>query len=128
LVTENMFGDILSDLAAGLIGGMGMAPSGDIGDDHALFQPAHGTAPDIAGQDKANPCAMFLSTAMMLDWLAQRHGEPRLAVRARVIERAIEHTLSTGAAVPIEYGGTAGTGAMTAAVIAALPQALRQVA
>jgi 3-isopropylmalate dehydrogenase len=66
LVTENMFGDILSDLAAGLIGSMEMAPSGDIGDDHGLFQPAHGTAPDIAGQDKANPCAMFLSAAMML--------------------------------------------------------------
>ena len=57
LVTENMFGDILSDLAAGLIGGMGMAPSADIGDRHAMFQPCHGTAPDIMGQGKANPTA-----------------------------------------------------------------------
>jgi len=63
MVTENMFGDILSDLGAGLIGGMGMAPSGDIGDKHGLFQPAHGTAPDIAGQGKANPCAMFLTSS-----------------------------------------------------------------
>ena len=55
VVTENMFGDILSDLGAGLIGGMGLAPSGDIGDKHALFQPSHGTAPDIAGTGKANP-------------------------------------------------------------------------
>src|SRR6201994_1772360 len=74
LVTENMFGDILSDLAAGLIGGMGMAPPADIGDRHAVFQPCHGTAPDIMGQGKANPTAMILSAAMMLDWLADKHG------------------------------------------------------
>jgi 3-isopropylmalate dehydrogenase len=127
LVTENMFGDILSDLGAGLIGGMGMAPSGDIGDGHALFQPAHGSAPDIAGQGKANPCAMFLSAAMMLDWLAQRHAEPVLALRARVIERAIERTLSGSAIVPPDYGGSAGTAEVTRAVIAALAPALRDV-
>ena len=63
LVMENMFGDILSDLTAGLIGGMGMAPSADIGDKHAVFQPCHGTAPDIMGQGKANPSAMILSAA-----------------------------------------------------------------
>ena len=70
MVMENMFGDILSDLAAGLIGGLGIAPSADIGDKHAVFQPCHGTAPDIMGQGKANPTAMILSAAMMLDWLA----------------------------------------------------------
>jgi 3-isopropylmalate dehydrogenase len=128
LVTENMFGDILSDLAAGLIGGMGMAPSADIGEHHGLFQPAHGTAPDIAGQGKANPCAMFLSAAMMLDWLAHRHNEPRLSLRARLIEQAIEQTLSAGAVVPMEYGGSAGSKAITTAVIAAMPAALRQLA
>jgi 3-isopropylmalate dehydrogenase len=127
LVTENMFGDILSDLGAGLIGGMGMAPSGDIGERHALFQPAHGSAPDIAGQGKANPCAMFLSAAMMLDWLAQRHAEPQLAARARAIEQAIEQALSS-AVVPMEYGGSAGTAAVTRAVIAALPAAMRKIA
>ena len=73
LVMENMFGDILSDLGAGLVGGMGMAPCGEIGDAHALFQPAHGSAPDIAGQDLANPTAMLLSAALMLDWLGERH-------------------------------------------------------
>jgi 3-isopropylmalate dehydrogenase len=72
LVTENMFGDILSDLAAGLVGGLGMAPSADIGDHHAVFQPCHGTAPDIAGQGIANPVATILSAAMMLEWLASR--------------------------------------------------------
>jgi 3-isopropylmalate dehydrogenase len=123
LVTENMFGDILSDLAAGLIGGMGMAPSADIGDNHGLFQPAHGTAPDIAGQDKANPGAMFLSGAMMLDWLADRFDQPVLAQRARTIESALERVLAQGTARPMEYGGTAGTRAMTEAVISALPYA-----
>ncbi|SDV46857.1 isocitrate/isopropylmalate dehydrogenase family protein [Chitinasiproducens palmae] len=127
LVTENMFGDILSDLAAGLIGGMGMAPSADIGDNHGLFQPAHGTAPDIAGQDKANPGAMFLSGAMMLDWLADRHQQPALAARARTIETAVEYVLSSGIARPMEYGGTAGTKAMADAVIAALPHAAQRV-
>jgi isocitrate dehydrogenase len=72
MVMENMFGDILSDLAAGLIGGLGIAPSADIGDKHAVFQPCHGTAPDIMGQGKANPTAMILSVAMMLDWLADK--------------------------------------------------------
>ena len=127
LVTENMFGDILSDLSAGLVGGMGMAPSGDVGDDHALFQPAHGTAPDIAGQGKANPCAMFLSAAMMLDWLAERQQEPRLEVRARLIEGAIESALQLGV-VPMELGGSADCATMTREVIAALPAAMRRVA
>ena len=69
LVTENMFGDILSDLGAGLMGGLGVAPSADIGLHNAVFQPCHGSAPDIAGMGKANPMAMILSGAMMLDWL-----------------------------------------------------------
>ncbi|MFK4533393.1 3-isopropylmalate dehydrogenase [Bradyrhizobium ottawaense] len=127
MVTENMFGDILSDLAAGLVGGMGMAPSADVGDKHALFQPAHGTAPDIAGQGKANPCAMFLSAAMMLDWLAEKHSEPQLEVRARLIEASVQMALSSGA-VPIELGGTAGCAAVTRETIAALPQAMKAVA
>jgi 3-isopropylmalate dehydrogenase len=90
LVTENMFGDILSELAAGLIGGMGMAPSGDIGDEHAVFQPAHGTAPDIAGRGIANPIAMILSVAMMLEWL--KH--PELTRGAAMIRSAVEEVLA----------------------------------
>jgi 3-isopropylmalate dehydrogenase len=128
MVTENMFGDILSDLGAGLIGGMGMAPSADLGDEHGLFQPAHGTAPDIAGQGKANPSAMFLSAAMMLDWLAERHGDARLETRARLIESAIESTMASGTAIPMELGGPSDCAEMTRAVIAALPEALRRVA
>ena len=123
MVMENMYGDILSDMGAGLIGGLGMAPSGDVGDDHGLFQPVHGSAPDIAGQGKANPCAMFLSAAMMLDWLAVRHNEPALETSARVTEKAIELALTSGNAVPMEYGGNAGTVALTKAVITAIPNA-----
>ena len=85
IVTENMFGDILSDLGAGLVGGMGMAPSADIGDGHAVFQPCHGTAPDIAGRGLANPTAMFLSAAMMLDWLGDRHSSPACRQAARAL-------------------------------------------
>src|ERR1700741_2305320 len=89
MVMENMFGDILSDLTAGLIGGMGMAPSADIGDTHAVFQPCHGTAPDITGKGLANPTAMILSAALMLDWLAERHGHEAAAGAARAIEGAV---------------------------------------
>jgi len=92
IVTENMFGDILSDLAAGLIGGMGMAPSADIGEHHGVFQPAHGSAPDIAGQAIANPVAAILSVAMMLDWL--NHPETRRGAAGvrRAVERVFEHS------------------------------------
>ena len=126
MVTENMFGDILSDLGAGLIGGMGMAPSADVGDQHGLFQPAHGTAPDIAGQGKANPSAMFLSAAMMLDWLADKHREPQLEVRARLIERALESALQQ--VTPMELGGPAGCAEVTRAVVSALRESVKEVA
>src|SRR5690606_17448274 len=95
LVTENMFGDILSDLGAGLIGGMGFAPSTDVGDRHAVFQPSHGSAPDIAGQGRANPTAMILSAAMMLEWLGRRHGMPRAEEAATLIQQAVEDRKST---------------------------------
>lgn len=120
LVTENMFGDILSDLIAALVGGMGMAPSGDIGDKHGLFQPAHGTAPDITGQGKANPTAMLLSAAMMLEWLAMRSGDAALSDGAKLIERAVEQVFASQQVRPIEFGGTHGTAAITEAVVAAV--------
>jgi 3-isopropylmalate dehydrogenase len=105
LVTENMFGDILSDLAAGLIGGMGMAPSADIGEKHAVFQPSHGTAPDIAGKGIANPVATILSAAMMLDWL------PGDEVRAagRMLHRAVETVLADSANRTPDVGGALST-------------------
>jgi 3-isopropylmalate dehydrogenase len=116
LVTENMFGDILSDEAAGLVGGMGMAPSADIGDAHGLFQPCHGSAPDIAGQGKANPTAMILSAAMMLDWRGERHDDPRLVEAARRVESAVNAAFASGRLLPIELGGRDGTAAIASAV------------
>jgi 3-isopropylmalate dehydrogenase len=96
LVTENMYGDILSDLTAATIGGMGFAPSGDIGDDHAMFQCAGGSAPTIAGQNIANPIAQILSGAMMLDWLGQRHGVDEAVVAAQAIDQAVDSVLVAG--------------------------------
>jgi 3-isopropylmalate dehydrogenase len=119
MVMENMFGDILSDLAAGLVGGLGMAPSADIGDTHAVFQPCHGTAPDIMGQGKANPTAMILSAALMLDWLADKHGFAPAAEAAQRIERAVDQAYA-GGIKPMEFGGGDGTAAIAKAVMAAL--------
>jgi 3-isopropylmalate dehydrogenase len=116
MVTENMFGDILSDLTAGLIGGMGMAPSADIGDRHAVFQPCHGTAPDIMGQGKANPTAMLLSAALMLDWLADKHGHEPAAEAARRIENAVDEAFAAGLK-PFEFGGQDGTARVANAVM-----------
>ena len=121
IVTENMFGDILSDLGAGLIGGMGMAPSGDIGDHHALFQPAHGSAPDIAGTGRANPTAMLLSAAMMLEWLADRHGVPAGAETAGLLRKAVERAFAEKRVRPFEFGGKSGTPEIAGAVLEFLP-------
>src|SRR5947207_5540255 len=119
MAMENMFGDIISDLTAGLIGGMGMAPSADIGDTHAVFQPCHGTAPDIMGKGLANPTAMILSAALMLDWLAERHGHYDAASAARALERAVQLALASGL-TPCEFGGRDGTAAIANAVLRAL--------
>ena len=117
LVMENMFGDILSDLAGGLVGGMGMAACGEIGDDHGLFQPAHGSAPDIMGQDKANPLAAILSGAMMLDYLADKSGHQPLADAAQVVEAAVYDGFAANRLRPMEFGGDMGTRAVTAALV-----------
>src|ERR1700749_1508295 len=119
MVMENMFGDILSDMTAGLIGGLGMAPSADIGYLHALFQPCHGTAPNIMGQGKANPTGMILSAAMMLDWLADKHGIEAGAEAGERIEQAVEKVYAQGIK-PMEFGGNNGTPDVAKAVLAAL--------
>lgn len=113
IVTENMFGDILSDLAGGLVGGMGMAPSGDIGDNCAVFQPSHGTAPDIAGKDIANPTATILSAAMMLDWLG-------LEMAAKKIETAVQRVFENPANRTPDMGGKLRTSELTDQIIDAL--------
>jgi len=116
LVTENMFGDILSDLAAATVGGMGMAPSADIGDELAVFQPAHGSAPDIAGQGKANPIATILSVAMMLEWL----GEAECVEAGARVRRAVAAVLSDATNATGDLGGRLSTRELTAKIVAAL--------
>lgn len=117
---ENQFGDITSDLGAGLIGGLGYAPSADIGEHHGVFQPSHGTAPDIAGKGLANPTAMFLSAALMLEWLADQHGAEDIRAAARSIEQAVDWVFAHHLVRPGDIGGDDGTAQVTAAVIAAL--------
>jgi 3-isopropylmalate dehydrogenase len=116
IVTENMFGDILSDLAGGLVGGMGMAPSGDIGHKCGVFQPSHGTAPDIAGKGIANPVAMILSAAMMLDWL----GHEQTVIGARKIEQAVQDVFSNPSNRTPDMNGSLTTSGITDLIIAAL--------
>ena len=113
LVMENMFGDILSDLMAGLVGGLGMAPGGNIGTETAMFEPVHGSAPDIAGQNVANPTAQILAAAMMLDHI----GQPEVARRIR---NAVGTCLRTCDVLTRDLGGTATTREFANAVIGQL--------
>ena len=119
LPTENMFGDILSDLGAGLIGGMGYAPSADIGDTHAVFQPSHGTGPDIAGKGIANPTAMILSAALMLDWLGTRGAGQAWTDAAGELEAAVDAAFANGLR-SAEFGG-AGTRDVANAIAERIP-------
>lgn len=115
-VTENMFGDILSDLGAGLMGGLGLAPSADIGEHNAVFQPCHGSAPDIAGRGLANPLAMIMSAGMMLDWLGINHGMPELEDMAKRIHKAVADEIEERACVTPDLGGAATTAEAGAAI------------
>ncbi|MGC6517466.1 MAG: isocitrate/isopropylmalate dehydrogenase family protein [Candidatus Puniceispirillaceae bacterium] len=116
MVTENMFGDILSDLAGGLVGGMGMAACGEIGDDIGLFQPAHGSAPDIMGQDKANPLAAILSAALMADYLGDKNKDEAYLSAGKMIEQAVYNGFEQKRLRPMEFGGDMGTIAVTKAL------------
>ena len=113
IVTTNLFGDILSDLISGLVGGLGLAPGANIGLGGAIFEAVHGTAPDIAGKGVANPGALMLAACMMLDYLCD---EPR----AQRIRSAIENTIREGKTVTRDLGGTATTDQFTDAIIARL--------
>lgn len=110
VVSSNLFGDILSDESAGLVGGLGLAPSGNIGDEHGLFEPVHGSAPDIAGKGIANPCSMILSTAMMLDYI----GEKETAMK---INKAVEDVVGRGKVLTPDLGGNAKTMEMTEEIV-----------
>ncbi|MBI5486714.1 MAG: isocitrate/isopropylmalate dehydrogenase family protein [Deltaproteobacteria bacterium] len=116
LLLENLFGDIVSDLGAGLVGGLGLVPGANIGDTAAVFEAVHGSAPDIAGKGRANPIALMLSAAMMLHHI----GERRQAARIR---ESIESVLAAGRTLTPDLGGTASTMDVAAAVADALPRA-----
>jgi 3-isopropylmalate dehydrogenase len=109
MVMENMFGDILSDLGPGLIGGLGLAPSADLGDEYGVFQPTHGTAPDIAGQGIANPLATILSAVMLLEWLGSRKDDPALLAAGQRIHAAVARGLAEGILLGADLGGDATT-------------------
>jgi len=116
MVMENQFGDILSDLGAGLVGGLGMGPSAEIGEEHALFQPSHGTAPQLAGKNVANPLAMILSAAMMLDWLGDRRGDPTCLSAAELLEKAVAKVVVDGNLRTPDLGGVSSTTEVAMAV------------
>lgn len=120
LPMENLFGDILSDLGAGLIGGMGFAPSADVGAEHALFQPSHGSAPDIFGKRIANPTAMILSAAMMLEWLGDRHASEAAMTAARAMTKAVDIAFGQGRVKSYDIGGRDGTDAIAKVVADAI--------
>ena len=118
IVTGNMFGDILSDEASEISGGLGLAGSTMTGDSACCAQAQHGSAPDIAGQDKANPVSLMLSAVMLLDWLAIRHQRPEFAAAAKAIETTIDAALQNPATRTPDLQGKLGTQAFAAAIAA----------
>lgn len=118
IVTENMFGDILSDLGAATIGGLGMAPSSEIGADAALFQASHGSAPDIAGKGLANPYATIVAASGMLDWLGQRFDDQSLIEKGNIIKRAVAAVFQSSENLSADLGGDKGTQHICDAILA----------
>jgi|TARA_B100001750_G_scaffold40848_1_gene29667 3-isopropylmalate dehydrogenase len=108
IVTTNMFGDILSDEAAQIVGGLGLAPSANIGDKFALFEPVHGAAPDIAGKNIANPIAIILSIKMMMDWFYSVKNDPNCQIASKIIQKSVENSLEDNIK-SIELGGKSNT-------------------
>ncbi|MGQ0523322.1 MAG: isocitrate/isopropylmalate dehydrogenase family protein [Betaproteobacteria bacterium] len=120
LVTTNLYGDILTDEAAGLVGGLGLAPGLNAGERHAMAQATHGSAPDIAGKGIANPYAMIMSGKMLYEWLARRRNEPKAAEAARHIETAVERVIAEARHLTRDLGGRASTAQMGDAIAAAI--------
>jgi 3-isopropylmalate dehydrogenase len=116
IVTSNMYGDILSDEAAALCGGLGLASALNAGHEHAVAQAVHGSAPDIAGRGIANPAALMLSSAMLLDWLGTRHDRPIFTVAADLLEGSVNATLADAANHTPDLGGDATTESFATAV------------
>jgi len=109
IVATNFYGDILSDLASELSGSLGLAGSMMASDTHCCAQAQHGSAPDIAGQDKANPVSMILSVAMLVQWLGENHGKPQFEKAAKAMDAAVDKVLEDSASRTADLGGKLGT-------------------
>lgn len=120
VVTTNLFGDIFSDEASALVGGLGLAPGLNAGEDRAMAQATHGSAPDIADRHIANPCAEILSGRLLLEWLAARFVVPPLRSAAHLVDSAVEHVLRRGKGLTPDLGGSATTAEMTDEILGAL--------
>jgi 3-isopropylmalate dehydrogenase len=118
VVTTNQFGDILTDEGAGLVGGLGLAPGLCVGHTQGMAQATHGSAPDIAGQNLANPYAMIMSGKMLIEWLGRKRNEPRAIEAARRIEAAVDQVVAEERDLTCDLGGTAGTSQMGDAIAA----------
>lgn len=123
IVTENMYGDILSDLAGELVGSLGLAPSINSNDHLAMAQAAHGSAPDIAGLNIGNPTGMILSTVMLMDWLAERHNDPNLKETGRLVEQGLYQSLEDGVKTK-DLGGSASTSDFAEAILERINQSI----
>jgi 3-isopropylmalate dehydrogenase len=122
VVTTNQFGDILTDIGAGLVGGLGLAPGLCIGEKQAMAQATHGSAPDISGRNIANPYAMIMSGQMLLGWLGRKHSEPKARAAADLIQKAVTKVIADGKRLTRDLGGAAGTTDMGDAIAAAVSQ------
>jgi len=122
VVTSQQFGDILTDIGAGLVGGLGLAPGLCVGEKHAMAQATHGSAPDIAGRGIANPYAMIASGQMLMAWLGRKHSEPKAVEAARLMQAAIDNVIDEGKQLTADLGGKASTKEMGDAIAAAVLQ------
>jgi 3-isopropylmalate dehydrogenase len=120
VVTTNQFGDILTDIGAGLVGGLGLAPGLCIGEKQAMAQATHGSAPDIYGQNIANPYAMIISAQMLLGWLGRKHNEPKASAAADLMQGAVTKVIAEAKHLTKDLGGKASTTEMGNAIVAAL--------
>jgi 3-isopropylmalate dehydrogenase len=120
VVTTNQFGDILTDEGAGLVGGLGLAPGLVIGDKQAMAQATHGSAPDIAGKNIANPYAMIMSGKLLFEWLGRKRNEPKATKAAALIDEAMDRVIAEAKSLTMDLGGKASTSEMGDAVAAAI--------
>ena len=128
ILITNMFGDVLSNLAVAMSGSLGLAAALNAGDEHAVANAGHGSAPDIAGRNVANPSGLILSCAMLLEWLGHRHGRSELNEAGRAIEAAVDAVLAKPAQRTADLGGKTGTRAFGAAVVGQLDKSSARVA